>query len=313
MYNQFIATRKKGRRAATESNTAGAAKISTVTARSKSELRELGEKMGWAPGPRTMEEINAMSSQQVLWEEAWNGEEYTKALALPEKIKAHKDIDSQWKAKKFWDADATGGDSVSPEEYKALAGGFKKFIEHYPQYKGKHADENNDVIFGWLRERHMSPIFSNLCLAFEATALEGRLWLSPSAISAGKESETYGTQHHNFDRLIQPQRRNADDGLSADDFLQAHKDVLADKRVPPLVLAREAKANATASYFHQTETVTASSGSTKVLDYPQLQHGVPPQSEKYSFRKLVDSMSSTQLAQRCQQDPAFKKALDEME
>ena len=240
-------------------------------------------------------------------------------------VEIDKDLISQLRAGMPENVEIIEGDALTVEfpsgpvrlvgnlPYNVATPLFKKFIEHYPQYKGKHADENNDVIFGWLRERHMSPIFSNLCLAFEATALEGRLWLSPSAISAGKESETYGTQHHNFDRLIQPQRRNADDGLSADDFLQAHKDVLADKRVPPLVLAREAKANATASYFHQTETVTASSGSTKVLDYPQLQHGVPPQSEKYSFRKLVDSMSSTQLAQRCQQDPAFKKALDEME
>src|SRR6266446_1072971 len=208
MYNQFIATRKKGRRPATESNTAGAAKTVSISARSKSELKEWGERMNLTPGPRTQSEIRGMSSQQVLWEEAWNGEEYNKALALPDKIKAHKDIDSQWKAKKFWDADSTEG--ATPDEYKALTADFKKFIDTYPQYKTPHADENNQRLFDWLRDRHMAPIFSNLVLAFEATAMEGRLWLSPSAIAAGKESEVFGTDHHAFHLLVQPQRRNAD-------------------------------------------------------------------------------------------------------
>jgi hypothetical protein len=310
MYNQFLATRPRSRRkdSGQESGTAGAGKVPRVGV-NKSDLEAQGAQHGWTARPLTHKEVLAMSSSEIRWHEQFNKQNLDKALAEPGKIKAHKDIDSQWKATKFWDD--TTGISVTPDEYETLIAEFKKFIDHYPQYKTPLADENNDVIFGWLRDRHMAPIFSNLVLAFEANALEGKLWLNPSAISAGKESEVFGTDHHAFDLLVQPQRRNADDGLSADDFLQAHKDVLADKRVPPLIAAREAKANATASYFYQTGTVTASSGSTKVLDYPQLQYGVPPQSEKYSFRKLVDSMSSTELAQRCQRDPAFKKALDE--
>lgn len=268
--------------------------------------------MQWTPGPRTMSEIREMSSQRVLWEEAWNTEHYNAALALPEKTKAHKDIDSQWKAKKFWDADTTGG-SVTPDEYKGLTAEFKKFLDHYPQYKTPHADQNNDAMFGWLRDHHMAPIYSNLVLAFEATALAGQLWLNPSAIAAGSETEVLGTQHHNFHLLVQPQRRNPDDGLSAKQFLAQH-DELKDKRTPPLIQAREQKDANTAEFFKQTQDATASTrnGKTRVVDYGPQDHGVP-QSKKYSFRKLVDSMSSTELAQRCQQDPAFKKALDEME
>src|ERR1700738_1156058 len=107
-------------------STAGAAKTSTITARSKSELKELGERMQWVPGPRTMGEIREMSSQRVLWEEAGNSEQYNAAIAWPHKIKVHKNIDSQWKAKKFWDD--TEGTSVTPEEVKALTAEFKKFI-----------------------------------------------------------------------------------------------------------------------------------------------------------------------------------------
>jgi hypothetical protein len=45
-------------------NTAGAPKVATVIARSRGELKEWGDRMNLKPGPRTMAEINAMSSQQ---------------------------------------------------------------------------------------------------------------------------------------------------------------------------------------------------------------------------------------------------------
>src|SRR5260370_2392714 len=176
-----------------------------------------------------MADINAMSSQELLWHEAFN-ENYQRALELPAKLAEGKEIDSQWKAHRFWN------DTASPEEYKTLLNEFKKFLDHYSQYRTTttHYDENNDVLFAWLQDRHMAPIYANLVLAFEANALAGKLWLNPSAISAGKESEVFGTHHHNFHLLIQPQRRNADDGLSADEYFEKNKKVFADKRTQPL-------------------------------------------------------------------------------
>ncbi len=306
MYNQFIATTKlKGRKTATESSTAGAAKISSVTARSKSELKELGERMGWKPRPLTMQEIREMSSQELLWHEAFN-ENYQRALELPAKLAEGKEIDSRWKAHRFWN------DTASPEEYKTLLNEFKKFLGHYPQYLTTHFDENNDVLFAWLQDRHMSPIYSNLVLAFEATALEGRLWLNPSAISAGSESEVSGQnllRHHSFHKLIQAQQRTSDvDRQSANEFFEANKDVLADKRTPPLIVARQERANATAAHFQQAAANTARSGSTTVTDYPDEPSGYLTHS-KYNFRKFVAGLSAAEFQEKLN-DPTFVAALD---
>src|SRR5258706_1205177 len=202
MYNQFLATRPKARRQKDDSPaTAGTGGKVPRVGVNRSDLEAQGVEQGWTVGPVTPEQVKEMSSAALRWHEQFNKENLNRALAEPGDIKARKDIDSQWKAKRFWDD--TAGTSVTPDEYKVLTTEFKKFIDHYPQFKTPHADENNDVIFGWLRDRHMAPIFSNLVLAFEPTALDGKLWLNPSAISAGSETEVTGTQHHNFHLLVQ--------------------------------------------------------------------------------------------------------------
>jgi len=113
--------------------------------------------------------------------------------------------------------------------------------------------------------------------------------------------------------LIQPQRRNADDGLSADEYFEKNKNVLADKRTPPLVVARQERAAATAAHFANAETNTAKSGSTNVIDFPQVQGGVPPQPDKVSFRKKIQNMTSEEIRRECEIDPSFKGALDQLQ
>jgi len=71
-------------------STAGAPKIATVIARSKSDLKEWGERMSLAPRTLSMSEINAMSSQEMLWHEAWNGENYKAAFTAEDNKKTNK-------------------------------------------------------------------------------------------------------------------------------------------------------------------------------------------------------------------------------
>jgi len=105
-----------------------------------------------------------------------------------------------------------------------------------------------------------------------------------------------------------------EDKLSADEWFEQHKDVLADKRVPPIILQKQQVAAATAKHFEQVKSGTAEGQAVRFTDQGGKDYsGFPAAPTKYSFRKLVDSLSSTELAQRCQQDPAFKKSLDEME
>src|SRR5438552_1623093 len=206
-FNAFESTHRFTKTAKDSSSTAGAAKVATVTARSKSELKELGERMGWTAGPRTIAEINSMSSQQSLWEEHFNSEQYDRALALPGLAKERKEINAQWAAKSLWD-DKT---QPTPEQAAEIVNALERFKEIYPQFIPSRAE--NGIILTWLKERNLHVTFENLVESFEANALEGKVWLNPNAISAGSETEVSDQQllqHHNFSKLIQPQKRISD-------------------------------------------------------------------------------------------------------
>jgi hypothetical protein len=88
---------------------------------------------------------------------------------------------------------------------------------------------------------------------------------------------------------------------------------LKDKRTPPLIAARQARAEATATQFANAETNTTKSGSTSVVDYPHVLRGVPAQPDKLSFRKKVQSMSADEIRRECEIDPSFKDALDQLQ
>jgi len=291
LFNVFESTHRfRGKTAKVSS--AGTAKVATVTARSKSELKELGERLGWTPGPRTMAEINAMSSQQCLWEENFNSEQYERALSLPGITKERKDIDHQRAAKKLWDDQTQPTPEQAAEIWKAL----ENFKETYPQLIP--ARRENECILLWLKDRNMHVTFSNLVESFEANALEGRLYLNPNAISAGSETEVSGQQllqHHNFFKLIQPQKRISDvDRLSADEFFEKNKETLADRRTPPIIVARNAQQQATEKFFEQAKEATATprTGATRVTDFghePRGGSGTASISEieKASLRNLV--------------------------
>ena len=52
---------------------------------------------------------------------------------------------------------------------------------------------------------------------------------------------------------------------------------------------------------------------TLMANYGAPSRGVPPEPEKYSFKKLVRNMSASELAQRCSDDPAFRASLNALE
>ncbi len=98
---------------------------------------------------------------------------------------------------------------------------------------------------------------------------------------------------------------------SADEFLRTHPELL-DRRTPSLIAARNAKAEQTQKYFAQAASAEAKGTVVNVVDYGEQRHGVPPEPDKYSFKQKIRSISASDLAQRCQDDPTFRKALDEL-
>ncbi len=310
MFNVYEKTHRfRGKTAKDSPASAGAAKIPRVGV-NKSDLEAQGELYGWAARELTYTEVREMSSSELRWHEQFNATNLENALATPAKAKEGKDIDRQWAMKKLWDNQTR----TTPEQAAAIGEAVEKFLQTYPQVIPR--PENHHSILVWLKDRNMDLTYRNLVESFEANALEGKVWLNPNAISAGSETEVSGQQllnHHNFFKLIQPQQRMSEtDRLSADEFYEQNKEVLADRRVPPITQARNAKAERTKEYFAQSASAEARGNVVNVVDYGPQKHGVAPEPDRYSFKQKIRSMSASEIAQRCADDPAFRKSLDEL-
>src|SRR5712692_5046856 len=106
-YSVFVSTHQFKSKKTADSPNAGASKVSAVTARSKSELQALGEKLGYTACPLTMADIRAMSSQEMLWHESENSENYKAAFAVEENKKNNKVNIVGWDARRMWEGRAT--------------------------------------------------------------------------------------------------------------------------------------------------------------------------------------------------------------
>src|SRR5258708_15840041 len=108
--------------------TAGAPKVATVIARSRGELKEWGERMSLIPRKLSMAEVNGMSSQEMLWHEAWNSENYKAAFTAEENKKSNPQKIAGSNNKRMWSGKAT-----EEESQKAFAAG-DRFALNYSQF-----------------------------------------------------------------------------------------------------------------------------------------------------------------------------------
>src|SRR5205809_617030 len=309
VFNSYIATRKMSRRQK-DSSSAGAAKVPRVGV-NKSDLESQAAQYGWSARQLTFTEVRAMSSSELRWHEIYNATNLENALALPGIAQERKNINAQWAAKSLWD-DRT---QPTPEQAAEIANALERFKQIYPQFIASRTE--NQCVLLWLKDRNMHVTFENLGESFQANALEGKIWLNPNAINAGSETEVSGTQlisHHNFHKLMLPQKRISEvDRLSADEFLEANADVLKDKRVPPMIAARQGRTQATTEHFQKAKEATAHAGSTSVTDYPADETGYPNYPSKYSFRRLLDSLSAEDYQKRLNEDRQFAAAIDKLQ
>jgi hypothetical protein len=282
--------------------------IITGTA-SKAELESVARRFGWTRRDLSLKDITEMSSGEVRYHEVCNPDQYAAAFAIEETKKTNDQNMAAWRVKLMWDGGAT-----EEENQKAYAAG-DRFASNYAQFI--RSESNALAIAEFMLEKNLDATnVQSYVTAYENLVPLGKLVLSPKAARIGTEETLTGDDLRRYARLnllLQPNKAlRPEDKLSADEWFSAHRE-LHDTRTPPLIQKRLVQNTNTAEHWEQTEASTAKSGGTSVTDYPRDQHGVPPRSEKYSFRKLVGSLSSTELAQRCQSDPIFKKALDEME
>ena len=277
---------------------------------SKAELQAAAQRYGWTRRELSVKDIQGMSSGESRYHEICNPDLYEAAFQRHAKKDANeREIEKSAIQRMF-------ADRATPEETAAAVKETQKFAERFPQGQFATMPENRKKLIGWLKENNKAITYQNLVEAFENLTLAGDLILSPNVISVGSEVELTGEALRKYPRLdkllVAQTRHNIVDTQSADEFKASHPE-LHDTRVPFIVAVRQERAANNAAHEKNTESVTASSGSTKVVAYPQVQHGVPAQPEKASFRKKINSMTADQIQQECLINPTFRKALDEME
>ena len=113
-----------------------------------------------------------------------------------------------------------------------------------------------------------------------------------------------------YKALVEDGRLTATPAQSADDFLAQHPELI-DRRTPPIIAARHQREQNTQAHFASASAATREGSVARLVDYGPQRHGVP-EPEKYSFKQKIRSMSASEIAQRCKDDPAFRKSLDEL-
>lgn len=96
---------------------------------------------------------------------------------------------------------------------------------------------------------------------------------------------------------------------SADQFLANHQELLPNA-VPPLIASQQAKAVGTADFVAKTQAASARARSTTVVDYEDEHTGYPAAPTKYSFKRLLDSLSADEYRRRVSEEPQFAPDID---
>lgn len=258
------------------SSTVGIGKTPSGGLRGREELKALGERNSWAARELSMRDINAMSADETLWHETFNKGNLERAFAVAENQRSNRERQPIWDIRNKW----SGRKLVTPEEAEAARSAGATFAERFPTFE--RTKENALKICHYMADQDLDPKqVSSYVTAFNALVESGKMSLAP----------------------IQ----------SADEYLAAHPELHDNSRIPPLIAARHQREQGTEAHFAKSASATNQGSVTRVVDYGRQKHGVPAESEKYSFKMKVRSMSADELAQRCVDDPAFKAALDALD
>lgn len=222
--------------------------------------------------PLTYSEITAMSAADAEWHVQHNKKNWELAFEEQERRRTGKQHLAKTKVELCW-----SGHSTAEEDELAYRAG-NEFALRTPTFP--RTNEAAILVANYMKENLM-----------DATRVD-------SYVKAFRQLVE--------DRKIQPLAYQ-----SADTFYSEHKE-LHPTQVPPLIQAKEAKAKATEEHFAKAQAASARAGSTTVVDYEAEQTGYPQAPTKYSFRRLLDSLSADEYQRRVSEDPAFAAAIDKL-
>ena len=265
---------------------------------SRAELQSVGERRNYRDRELTAKDVREMDSTEYAWFMEFFPNRVEEAANREATKKANKENEEAWKIKRMWEE---GG-----EEIEAALPMVSRFVADHPQFDGSN-EANRKAIVNWLVQMNVRCTYDNLVRAFQDLAADGKLTLRDG------DTELSGETLRNSPRLrvlLEPQSQPLPADQSADAFYASHPEL--HPGTPFLIRQREQQKEDTKKFFEQAANATARGSVVNVTDYPSAQNGVAPLPDKASFRIKVRSMSAAEILQRCNDDPAFKKALDEL-
>ena len=309
VFNQFISTRPRTSRRQKEDSgaTAGAGKVSSGGGKSRGELEALAARHGWAPRQLNAHDVTAMGADELRYHEVFNSAALEKAFTSQTVDTYNKTVRKNQAANRMWRGEAT------EEESQAAIDAGDRFAQRYAQFI--RTVPNAQPIVTFMRENNLDATkVESYVEAFEKLVPLGKIALNPSAIGAGSETEIYDvSKHRSYHLLLQAQRRPSEiDRMSADEFKTAAQNThpeLKDQRVPQIVAARNAKAEATVQHFQQAAEHTNKANVVALTDYPENEPSGYQAHSKYKFKQYVKTLSASEIQEKLN-DPTFVAALD---
>lgn len=275
VFNAYAATNPRLKKQAHREAKSTKQPVSPVSV-TKEELKAMAAQAGWEIRELSYDEVQRMSSSELRFHESFNRENLDRAFELEQNKRLNRERIPVWDIRKKWE----GKTLVTPEEAQQARKAGATLAERFPTFQRTEA--NALAICRYMADHDLDPKqVSSYVEAFNALVEAGQMKLAPV--------------------------------LSADEYLAANADTLVDKRVPPLIEARHAKAENTQKFFEKAQAATSTGTVVSVTDYPSEPSGYPPAPTRYSFKKLLDSLDAESYRKRINDDPAFAAAVDKLQ
>jgi len=310
LYNAWISTSRRFKEKAKDSPD----KTATVKVATSEELEKVGHARGWTARPLTARELQEMDSIQYRWHEFYNRQNLEAALQSHGKevseeareltyegIQKMSAKEAAWHQQnnaenwriafekeeirrtnkqhmKVWDVRRQWREGVTKDQGRRAQEAGAEFARRFPAFE--RTIDNAHAITQFMEDNDLDATeVSSYVAAYRELTNQGKLTVAP----------------------VQ----------SADQYLAAHPE-LHDLRTPPIIAARNAKAEQTAKHFEAAANATAKGTVVNFADYAADETGYPNYPSKYSFRRLVDSLDAESYARRLKEDPQFSAALDRL-
>ena len=239
---------------------------------SKSELKSLGERRNYQDRELDARAVSSLSSDEYLWFQTFFPARLETAAQREANKKHNRQAMSVWDIRKRW------REGVTPEESRRAQEAGAEFARRFPTFE--QTIDNAHAIVRFMEENDLDPAeIASYITAYRELTDQGKLTVAPIE--------------------------------SADDYLRNHPE-LHERRTPPIIAARAAKAEQTAKYFQAAANATAKGTVVSFTDYPERERIGYGDHTRYSFRKLLDSLDAESYARRLKDDPQFSAALDKL-